>query len=90
MFSSSLGICIWMLPILLFVGPVLGTYKLQERFKWSVIDYAFISNVDKFEAIASGRYIPANNYPLGIEVWKDKLFITVPRWQPGKKYYLLL
>lgn len=74
----------WILPLLVFIFPVLATHKLHERFKWSVIEYAFVSEVEKNEALATGRYIPTNNLPLGIEVWKDKLFVTVPRWRSGR------
>lgn len=49
-----------------------------------MLEYAFTSDAEKNQAIASGRYIPTNNLPLGIEIWKDRLFITVPRWQSGK------
>jgi hypothetical protein len=34
-------------------------------------------------AIASGEFVQANNLILGLEVWRDKLFITVPRWKAG-------
>lgn len=34
-------------------------------------------------AIASGEYVQANNLPVGLEIWRNKLFITVPRWKAG-------
>ncbi|XP_025421542.1 L-dopachrome tautomerase yellow-f2-like, partial [Sipha flava] len=34
-------------------------------------------------AIESGAYVQANNMPVGLDVWNDKLFITVPRWKTG-------
>lgn len=74
----------WTLPSLLFIFPAFATHKLHERFKWSVIEYEFSGELERSEAIASGRYIPTNNLPLGIEIWKDKLFVTVPRWRSGK------
>jgi hypothetical protein len=30
-----------------------------------------------------GTYIPENNLPLGLEVWKEKIFISLPRWKKG-------
>lgn len=64
---------------------VWSAVKLQEQYKWKVLDYAFPSENEKIDALRSGRFIPENNLPVGIEVWKDKLFVTVPRWKPGMK-----
>lgn len=54
---------------------------LQEKFAWKEVDYAWESETQKEEATTSGRYIVSNNLPLGLDVWKDKLFITVPRYK---------
>lgn len=62
----------------------MSAIKLQEQYKWSAMDYAFPSDQVRAAAINSGDYIPSNNLPVGIEIWKDKLFITVPRWKPGE------
>lgn len=53
--------------------------KLEEKFHWKEVSYSWPSDAAKEEAIKSGRYQPENNLPLGLEIWKDKLFITVPR-----------
>lgn len=29
------------------------------------------------------NFIPQNNLPLGIEVWRDRLFVSMPRWKQG-------
>lgn len=52
---------------------------LQEKFAWKEVDFAWESEAQKEKAFASGRYIIENNLPLGLDVWKDKLFVTVPR-----------
>lgn len=54
--------------------------KLQEKFRWKEVSYAWPNEAAKEDAIKTGRYQPENNLPLGLEVWKDKLFITVPRY----------
>lgn len=28
-------------------------------------------------------FIPQNNLPLGIAIWRDRLFVTMPRWKDG-------
>lgn len=53
--------------------------KLQEKFKWKELEFAWPSEEAKESFLQSKRYIPDNNLPLALEVWKNKLFITVPR-----------
>jgi hypothetical protein len=53
--------------------------KLEEKYSWKELDFAWPSEEVKQEALKSGRYIESHNLPLGLEVWKDKMFITVPR-----------
>lgn len=57
--------------------------RLREVFSWRQVDFAFPDQQTRQAAIASGEYVQANNLPLGLEVWRDKLFITVPRWKAG-------
>lgn len=53
--------------------------KLQERFAWQELEFAWPNETVKQEAISSGSYKANHNLPLGMDVWNDKLFITVPR-----------
>lgn len=53
--------------------------KLQPKYQWKDVEFAWPSEDAKKRAIADGTYIPENNLILGLDVWKDKLFITVPR-----------
>ncbi|XP_025415761.1 protein yellow isoform X1 [Sipha flava] len=57
--------------------------RLREVFSWRQLDFVFPDQKTRQAAIASGEYVQANNLPLGLEVWRDKLFITVPRWKAG-------
>lgn len=70
-----------MKPIFILVLAIVSANakKLEERFSWKELDFAWPSEEAKQEAIKSGKYIESHNLPLGLEVWKDKLFITVPR-----------
>ncbi|CAB0011979.1 unnamed protein product, partial [Nesidiocoris tenuis] len=54
--------------------------QLMQKFAWRAIDYAFPSEAQRMQAMQDGFYIPENNLPVGIEIWKNKLFISVPRW----------
>uniref|UniRef100_A0A182N8X0 Protein yellow n=1 Tax=Anopheles dirus TaxID=7168 RepID=A0A182N8X0_9DIPT len=73
---ASLGLLAHYLP------EVCGV-KLKEKFKWREVSYAWPSEDVRQEALSSGKYVVHNNLPLGLERWRDKLFITVPRWKSG-------
>lgn len=62
-------------------------YKLQEQFNWKILDFEFPSEEEKQQALRTGRYVPENGLPVGIEIWQDKLFVSVPRWKPGKHLF---
>lgn len=53
--------------------------KLEPKYRWKEVQYAWPSESAREEAVTSGRYKVENNLPLGLDIWKDKLFITVPR-----------
>ena len=57
--------------------------KLQEVFSWKIMDYAWKTPEDRQKAIESKDFIPENNLILGLDRWKNKLFVTVPRWKAG-------
>uniref|UniRef100_A0A1Y1LHU6 Bee-milk protein n=1 Tax=Photinus pyralis TaxID=7054 RepID=A0A1Y1LHU6_PHOPY len=73
----------WKLLIVTSVIAVSYAAKLQEVFRWRDVDFAWPSEQAKQEALQNQRYIPANNLPLGLARWKNKLFITIPRWKAG-------
>lgn len=53
--------------------------KLEQKYQWKQLEFDWPSEEEKLDAIRTGRYKPENNLPLGLDVWRDKLFITVPR-----------
>lgn len=57
--------------------------KLDEVYSWKELEYAWPSDLARQDAIQNNRYIIKNNLPLGLDIWQDKLFITVPRWKAG-------
>ncbi|KAJ3665026.1 hypothetical protein Zmor_000545 [Zophobas morio] len=69
--------------LLIFVKNVVCTIQLKEVFSWSTLDYAYANKYERDYAIATRQFIPENNLPVGIEIWKDKVFVTVPRWREG-------
>ncbi|XP_011698266.1 PREDICTED: protein yellow-like [Wasmannia auropunctata] len=61
-----------------YVGPA-----MELVYAWSTIDFEFDSIDARDNAIFEGDYIAENNLPLGLEVWRDKVFITLPKWRTG-------
>ncbi|XP_048484861.1 protein yellow [Plutella xylostella] len=53
------------------------------RFAWKEVDYTWDTPADKENAIKDGTFVPAHNLPLGLARWKNKLFVTVPKWKNG-------
>lgn len=39
--------------------------------------------VDRQRAILSGDFVPINAVPLGVDRWRNRLFVTMPRWKNG-------
>lgn len=66
------------------VAVVSATVKLQEVFSWNVLDWNYPDEYQKQQALQSGALIRENALPVGIERWRNKLFVSVPRWFPGK------
>uniref|UniRef100_A0A182VSS2 Protein yellow n=1 Tax=Anopheles minimus TaxID=112268 RepID=A0A182VSS2_9DIPT len=79
---NSLMLMVATMGTMLLLPEVFGV-KLREKFKWREVSFAWPSEDVKQEALASGKYVVPNNLPLGLERWRDKLFITVPRWKSG-------
>ncbi|XP_031781920.1 yellow-h isoform X3 [Nasonia vitripennis] len=61
-----------------YAGPA-----MHLAYYWKTIDYEFDSDEDRNSLIYSGTFIPENNLPLGLEIWKDKIFVSMPRWKKG-------
>jgi hypothetical protein len=68
-----------LLLILVLGAACAAAKKLEEKYSWKELEFAWPSEEIKQEAIRSGKYIESHNLPLGLDVWKNKLFITVPR-----------
>lgn len=65
---------------------VLGAWSmdnLKVAYEWKQVDFDFPSEEDRQTAIDNKEFVPENNLPLGLEVYKDRVFITVPRWKSG-------
>lgn len=66
---------------LVLLGSSIGRSRetLTEKFAWKALDFSWPSEEVKEAAIRDGSFIQDNNLPLAFDVWKDKIFVTVPR-----------
>ncbi|XP_055641820.1 protein yellow [Toxorhynchites rutilus septentrionalis] len=68
---------------LLGLRSVSGNDNLRVAYQWNQIDFEFPSEAERQEAIRTGVYVPENVIPIGLEVYKKRLFVTLPRWKSG-------
>jgi hypothetical protein len=47
------------------------------------MEFEWPSDQVKFNFTKDGRYIPNNNALAGVKLWRDEVYVTVPRWRPG-------
>ncbi|KAK0180094.1 hypothetical protein PV327_005771 [Microctonus hyperodae] len=71
------------LLLLLALTAVNCDQPFNTLFSWKQIDYNFLNDSMRKAYIESGDYVQDTAVPLGLNVWGDKLFITVPRWKKG-------
>lgn len=64
--------------------------KIKERtgpfetvYHWGELDFKYENEAKRHEAIFRGDFVARNNLPLGLEVYKERLFVTMPKWKPG-------
>uniref|UniRef100_A0A6V7KAB5 Uncharacterized protein n=1 Tax=Bracon brevicornis TaxID=1563983 RepID=A0A6V7KAB5_9HYME len=73
----------WSLFLLGFLAAAQATNRATEVYHWQIVDVHWPSENAKSEAISANRYIAKNNVLAGIKVWKNQMFLTVPRWKAG-------
>ncbi|XP_050298512.1 protein yellow [Anthonomus grandis grandis] len=71
-----------LIPLLLLVTATRGN-KLNISYQWKIVDFDFGSSEKRQAAIDDKSFIPENNIPMGLEVYKNRIFVTLPRWKFG-------
>lgn len=57
--------------------------NLRVAYQWKQMDFNYPSAAARANAIATGAFVPENVIPVGLEVYKTRLFMTLPRWKSG-------
>lgn len=71
------------LLVVLAAATICKAADPELRFAWNQVDYTWDTPAEKENAIKDGKFVQANNLPLGLARWKNKLFVTIPRWKNG-------
>lgn len=72
-----------LLALFIAISCVTANDNLRVVYQWKQIDYEYPNIEERQAAIANGDFIQENVIPVGIEVYRDRLFVTLPRWKKG-------
>ncbi|XP_033215188.1 protein yellow-like [Belonocnema kinseyi] len=71
------------LVLLVTINLVQANQNYRVIYQWNIIEPEWPNQEDRETSLANGSYIPENNPITGIKLWKDNLYLTVPRWRNG-------
>lgn len=57
--------------------------NLRIAYEWKEMDFKYANGDERWNAIERFEFKPENVIPFGIEVYKSRLFVTLPRWREG-------
>jgi hypothetical protein len=80
-----------MLWVQLLVTTVMGfTVRGEDSsevfsviYEWNKLDFKWPDDSFKARFLDSSQYIPENTTISGVKVWRDRLYLTLPRWRRG-------
>lgn len=67
----------------LLIVQIEANDNLKIAFQWKIMDFEYPSQQARQEAISSKSFVAENVIPIGLEVYKNRLFVTLPRWKAG-------
>ncbi|CAB0042662.1 unnamed protein product [Trichogramma brassicae] len=71
------------LLLLAICGWAQAHEPFSVRFQWNSVNYTWPSDDAYLIAESDESFIEKNNIISGIKLWKDKMYLTLPRWKPG-------
>ncbi|EDW04015.1 GH11563 [Drosophila grimshawi] len=69
--------------LLLIVGVAAGKDNLHVEYEWREMDFKYDNPDQRWTAIEQGAFKPTSVIPFGLEVYRHRLFVTLPRWRSG-------
>ncbi|XP_023723318.1 protein yellow [Cryptotermes secundus] len=52
-------------------------------YEWNKLDFTWPDDSFKARFLDSSQFIPENTTISGVKVWRDRLYVTLPRWRRG-------
>ncbi|EEB11025.1 major royal jelly protein 4 precursor, putative [Pediculus humanus corporis] len=62
-------------------GNTLEPFRMV--YEWKQLDYNWFDEMTRTQSLNNKRYIPENNALVGVKAWRDRIFVTIPRWKEG-------
>ncbi|KAJ8923289.1 hypothetical protein NQ315_001846 [Exocentrus adspersus] len=72
-----------LLPVLIASTRCMVMDNLHVAYQWRMLDFVYPSELSKQEALHSKAFFPEHNVPTGLEVFEDRLFVSIPRLKTG-------
>lgn len=57
--------------------------NLELKFQWKTIDFDYENENMRQAAIDKQTFIPNNVIPVGLDIYQDRLFLSLPRLRHG-------
>lgn len=77
------GTVLWLVAIAASALITVIHCDLQLKYQWKEIDFQYPTLEEHRNAIDNQTFIPQNVIPVGLEVYENRLFVTLPRWKNG-------
>lgn len=81
--GDKLVLSVGLLVVAAVISIVHGNDNLRTAFHWKQVDFKYPDEALRQLALSSRNYVPENVIPVGLEVYKNRLFLTLPRWKTG-------
>ncbi|XP_067622900.1 protein yellow [Eurosta solidaginis] len=78
----KLGV-LWAYAILVFATSVHCKDNLHVVYEWKEMDFKYDNAEARWNAIENHDFRPDNVIPFGLEVYRSRMYIALPRWRDG-------
>ncbi|KAJ8728122.1 hypothetical protein PYW08_016507 [Mythimna loreyi] len=85
--AGAAGVTLWLTMLGVMraqsVPADTDTPPFSTLYKWKHVDFEFPSPRHRRHALSTGKFVPTNVLPLGLEVWGSRVWVTLPAWRRG-------
>lgn len=74
---------IFIVGISLFATTCWANNDLKIKYKWNTIDFKYEPSEERNAAIDQKTFIPENVIPVSLDVYGNRLFVSMPRFRSG-------